>query len=76
MPVAETGLTRDVVNELLLANPAATPGFFCFRPSSKGKNTVVLCVSVADLFADLFGVLGVLESGMLELEIGQRKIET
>ena len=71
MPVAETGLTRDVVNELLLANPAATPGFFCFRPSSKGKNTVVLCVSVADLFADL----GILESGMLELESGQRKIE-
>jgi hypothetical protein len=46
MPISETGLTREAVTELLLGDEAARPGAFCFRPSSKGNNTVVLCVMI------------------------------
>ena len=45
MPTATTGLTREGTSRMLKA-AASGPGTFCFRPSSKGANTVVLCVLI------------------------------
>jgi len=45
MPTADTGLTREGASRMLMAS-ASGPGTFCFRPSSKDPNTVVLCVLI------------------------------
>ena len=45
MPTAATGLTREGTARMLKA-AAGGPGTFCFRPSSKDANTIVLCVLV------------------------------
>ena len=51
-PAAETGFTRATANTLLHASPIGT-GAFCFRPSSQGGATVVLCVRVEGKDASL-----------------------
>ena len=51
-PAAETGFTRATANTLLHASPIGQ-GAFCFRPSSQGGATVVLCVLVEGKVANL-----------------------
>ncbi len=46
MPAEETGLTRDVVTDMLLGSAGAAAGLYCLRPSSSGPSTIVLCVVI------------------------------
>jgi len=51
-PAAETNFSRTDANALLQASPLGE-GAFCFRPSSQGGATVVLCVLVEGKVANL-----------------------